>query len=131
MKQALGASLSAETAAFQDRFAKAEARFDKNGDAAANAIGESAEVQTVAPAEASTEIAPVARVVREAFTIPEAEHAQIEAVRTKMLAQAVAVSKSEVMRAGLLLLGESDDQSLKDLFERLERVKTGRPKATS
>lgn len=120
MKQALGASLSAEAAAFQDRFAKAEARFEKGSEDG----GENTDSTGLPPTNT-----PVARVVREAFTIPEAEHAQIEAVRLKMLTQAVAVSKSEVMRAGLLLLSESDDEDLKSLFERLERVKTGRPKS--
>lgn len=120
MKQALGASLLAETAAFQSRLAKAEERFG---------MGE-ASTELTPEIEPPLGIAPVTKVVREAFTIPEAEHAQIEEVRIKMLSQAVAVSKSEVVRAGLLLLAESDDAALSAIFERLERVKTGRPKST-
>lgn len=116
MKGALGASLSAETAAFQERLAKADAHADKTTPAAPDV------------AQEVPEVPPVAKVVREAFTIPEAEHAQIEAMRTLMLSQAVAVSKSEVLRAGLLLLSEADVQTQRAVFERLERVKTGRPK---
>ncbi len=118
MKGALGASLSAETAAFQERLAKADAHAEK--------------ATTVSSGESPVEIetAPTAKVVREAFTIPEGEHAQIEAVRGAMLSQAVAVSKSEVLRAGLLLLAEADVQTQQQVFERLERVKTGRPKAS-
>ena len=119
MKGALGASLSAETTAFQERLAKADAHAEKtisNGPAASET-------------EAAPEVALVTKVVREAFTIPEGEHGQIEAMRTLMLSQAVAVSKSEVLRAGLLLLSEADGQTQRAVFERLERVKTGRPKS--
>lgn len=113
MKGALGASISAETAAFQERLAKADAHAQKT--------------DILADGEAA-EALPVTRVIREAFTIPEAEHAQIETVRSALLSQAVAVSKSEVLRAGLLLLAEADSQTQQKVFDRLERVKTGRPK---
>ena len=117
MKGALGASLSAETAAFQARLAKADAHADK---------------ETPDPDNSPHHIenAPTAKVMREAFTIPEIEHGQIEAVRESLLSQAISVSKSEVLRAGLLLLAEASAQEQKQTFERLERVKTGRPKAS-
>ncbi len=116
MKGALGASISAETAAFQERLAKADAHSQQKS---AVSIGSD-----------ETETALVAKVMREAFTIPEAEHTQIESIRTLLLSQAVAVSKSEVLRAGLLLLAEADLQTKLQIFERLERVKTGRPKTS-
>ena len=115
MKGALGASLSAETAAFQARLAKADVHADKE---APDPTTEPDHVEKV----------PIAKVMREAFTIPEIEHGQIEAVRESLLSQAIAVSKSEVLRAGLLLLAEASAQKQKQTFERLERVKTGRPK---
>lgn len=117
MKQALGASLSAETDAFQQRLARADAQFS-----------ETAPVTEVAPAPEVPPAPPVARVIREAFTVPEIEHGQIEAIRAQMLSRAVAVSKSEVLRAGLLLLFEADEDARRAVFDRLERVKTGRPK---
>lgn len=116
MKGALGASISAETAAFQERLAKADAHAQKTNSLADNE-----------PTDA-VEMAPVTKVVREAFTIPEAEHAQIETVRSALLSQAVAVSKSEVLRAGLLMLTEADIKTQQKVFDRLERVKTGRPR---
>lgn len=129
MKGALDASLSAEARAFQDRLAKADAQFSA-------APGEEEVPQDGAPAVASPAPAPEtanvsftsAKVVREAFTIPEAEHAQIEAIRAQMLRGARAVSKSEVVRAGLVLLAEADESARLAVFERLERIKTGRPK---
>jgi len=127
MSDALSASMSAETDAFQERLARAEARF---GGAANDSGAAATEAAVVASAEveAPAETLPVPRVMREAFTIPEAEHFQIEAIRAAMLTGAVAVSKSEVIRAGLLLLNECDETARRAVFERLERVKTGRPK---
>lgn len=117
MKQALGASISAETEAFAGRLARAEAQMERGSEAASRAV-------------ASEEAPPIPRVVREAFTIPEAEHGQIEELRVQMLKQAMAVSKSEIVRAGLWLLMQADDAKRRATFEQLERVKTGRPKTT-
>ena len=129
IKQALGASLSAETDAFQQRLARADAQFSgappssatpSPSAPASDGLGNSIPIEPPAP--------PVAKVIREAFTIPEIEHGQIEAIRAQMLSGAVAVSKSEVLRAGLLLLFEADEHARRAAFDRLERVKTGRPK---
>jgi len=120
MKGALGASLHAETAAFQARLAKADAHAEKS------AASNTAPTEVIPPE--APEAAPLAKVIREAFTIPENEHLQIEAIRAAMLSQAMAVSKSEVLRAGLLLLLEANEGARREVFERVERVKTGRPK---
>ena len=134
MKGALGASLSAETAAFQARLDKADAHaatFELNSSQSKeDGISEVFSEKAIADDRVvnENEAAPIARVMREAFTIPEGEHAQIETIRATMLSQAVAVSKSEVLRAGLLLLSQADVHTQQQIFERLERVKTGRPK---
>lgn len=141
MKDALGASLSAEKNVFQDRFAKAEARLgptrmdeadmnetriDANG-TGENDLRESGEVKSPFHNPVNTGAVAPAKVVREAFTIPEGEHGQIEEVRSRLLGLAVAVSKSEILRAGLSLLNQLDDQELVAAVEKLDRVKTGRP----
>lgn len=110
MKNALGASLGAESDAFKARLARADA-----------ALGE------VSTDDASS-TKPSERVVREAFTLPEIEHAQIAGLRQQMLGAGVHVTKSEVVRAGLLLLGELDADALQHAFERVEKIKVGRPK---
>ncbi len=117
IKGALSHSVAAEEKKFQDKFAKADAHMEP-------AAGESKH-ETSSPSQ----IEPVVKVVREAFTIPATEHAHIEAMQKFMLQNAVAVSKSEVVRAGLLLLSQADDAARLEVFEQLERVKTGRPKA--
>lgn len=133
MKSALGSSLSAEADSFKSRFERAEAELatredtitslhkNVNGVIASNGHGANPAVETP----------PVPRVIREAFTIPEGEHGCIEEIRARMLKQALAVSKSETLRAGLMLLGELSDEQLQELFSRLEKVKTGRPKENS
>lgn len=117
IKGALSSSVAAEEKKFQDKFARADAQMEPSGTVPES---EAAAVQT--PVE------PVVKVVREAFTIPASEHAQVEAMQKFMLQNAVSVSKSEVMRAGLLLLSQADDATRLAVFEGLERVKTGRPK---
>jgi len=135
MKAALGLALDAETAAFQARLAKADAHAEKASalfgapsDLESGNSASSNDTYKDANEPAAPEVAPLPKVIREAFTIPEAEHPQIEAIRVQMLTGALAVSKSEVLRAGLLLLSEADDEAKRTVFERLERVKTGRPK---
>ena len=120
IKNALGASLGAETSAFQQRLARADAHAQTAKSSADSADRDDAQTETF--------VAPVPRVIREAFTIPETEHTQIETIRAQLLSQAIAVNKSEVMRAGLLLLAEADVDTQRQIFERLERVKTGCPK---
>jgi len=128
MKAALGLALDAETAAFQARLAKADAHAEKASALANESVASQSDTYKDANEPAVPEVALIPKVIREAFTIPEAEHQQIEAIRIRMLAGALAVTKSEVLRAGLLLLSEADDEAKRAVFERLERVKTGRPK---
>lgn len=121
MNQALSAALGAESDAFKARLARAE---NALGAADPQAEPEPAPPEAIKP----TERVPTERVVREAFTIPEAEHPKIAEVRQRMLGVGVHVTKSEVMRAGLLLLAETDAAALGEVFERVEKIKTGRPK---
>ncbi len=117
IKGALSHSVAAEEKKFQDKFAKADAHMEPST------------TQSEQGTNFPIQVEPVVKVVREAFTIPLAEHAHIEAMQKFMLRNAVAVSKSEVVRAGLLLLSQADDAARLEVFEQLERVKTGRPKA--
>lgn len=130
MKSALGSSLDAESQAFQTRLAKADrvlenSATDKSKPNETKASGE------IVPAVASapTVAEPTVKIVREAFTLPENEQEQIEAIRERALRQAVFATKSEVMRAGLLLVSELNDQELTQVLERVEKVRTGRPKS--
>jgi hypothetical protein len=57
--------------------------------------------------------------VREKFSLPADEYAQLAALKQRLAAQGVAVKKSELLRTGLLLLAELDDGELTVALARL------------
>jgi hypothetical protein len=60
--------------------------------------------------------------VRDSFSMPEAEYAQLGALKARLLAQGVSAKKSELVRAALLLLAEQEDDALRKLLARLSRA---------
>jgi hypothetical protein len=84
-----------------------------------------------APAQAAAE--PKAKrvkkekVVRDSFTMPKADYDKLGELKQKCLSAGVAVKKSELLRAGLLLLEAVPLDQLLDAIAAVETVKTGRP----
>ena len=68
------------------------------------------------------------KVVRDSFTMPQNEYARIARIKDVCLKAKMHVKKSEVLRAGLILLAELDPAQLKRALGSLEKIKTGRPK---
>jgi hypothetical protein len=68
------------------------------------------------------------KVVRDSFTMPENEYAMIAAIKDICAKAKMHVKKSEVLRAGLILLAELNPAQLKRALGSLEKIKTGRPK---
>lgn len=68
------------------------------------------------------------KVVRDSFTLPQAEYAQIAELKQACLQAGQPVKKSELIRAGLRLLAQLDAAGLAAALGALEKVKTGRPK---
>jgi hypothetical protein len=68
------------------------------------------------------------KLVRDSFTMPENEYAQIAALKKRMAGLGGDVKKSELLRAGLGLLAALQNKELATVMARVERVKTGRPK---
>jgi hypothetical protein len=66
--------------------------------------------------------------VRDSFTMPEADFALIAKLKSTALGARRAAKKSELLRAGLHILAGLDAESLVVVLDRLETVKTGRPK---
>jgi len=60
--------------------------------------------------------------VRDCFTFPEAEYAYLLSLKKRLLANGVAVKKSELLRVGLALLASQDDESMKDLLAKVPRI---------
>lgn len=67
------------------------------------------------------------KVVRDSFTIPKAEYAQIAAMKKRAMALGMEVKKSELIRAGLALLATTSDAALRKALGNVPTLKTGRP----
>ncbi|MEY5027872.1 MAG: hypothetical protein RLZ63_187 [Pseudomonadota bacterium] len=67
------------------------------------------------------------KVVRDSYTIPKLEYAQLGELKKRALTMGVAVKKSELLRAGLLLLSKQGDTQLKSSLAQVPAIKTGRP----
>jgi hypothetical protein len=68
------------------------------------------------------------QLVRDSFTMPEAEFGLIAALKAKALDARRAAKKSELLRAGLQQLAGLDARALAAALDKLEPVKIGRPK---
>jgi hypothetical protein len=68
------------------------------------------------------------KLVRDSFTMPESDFGLIETLKARALGVQRAAKKSELLRAGLQALAELEAQALVAALEKLEPVKTGRPK---
>lgn len=58
--------------------------------------------------------------IRDSYSIPESEHKQISMLKKRCLDQGRPVKKSEVLRAGILVLTQMDDAELLAVMERIE-----------
>jgi hypothetical protein len=67
------------------------------------------------------------KVVRDSFTMPKSDYEKIAVLKQKCLDAGVSVKKSEVLRAGLLLLESAPAKRLLAAISAVETVKTGRP----
>jgi hypothetical protein len=71
------------------------------------------------------------KVVRDSFTMPKSDYEKLAALKQKCLDSGVAVKKSELLRAGLLLLEGVPIAQLLNAISAVETVKTGRPAKSS
>lgn len=69
------------------------------------------------------------KVIRDTFSMPNAEYELIAKIKERCLEKKVVVSKSQVVRAGLALLEAVSDRQLLDVINKLTKVKAGRPVA--
>lgn len=83
------------------------------------------------PAEQKAKRVKKEKVVRDSFTMPKSDYEKLAALKQKCLDSGVAVKKSELLRAGLLLLEGVPIARLLDAISAVETVKTGRPAKSS
>lgn len=68
------------------------------------------------------------KLVRDSFTMPEAEYAVLGEVKKACLKAGVEVKKSELLRIGVALIRQLDVARLKEILAGLPTLKAGRPK---
>jgi hypothetical protein len=121
-KAAAEKSLSTKPAA-----AKKVSAAKKPSKAAARApAGSSKPAAAGKPAKKAAKLRP--QLVRDSFTMPEADFELIAALKSKALDARRAAKKSELLRAGLRLLSALEAKVLVAALDKLEPVKIGRPK---
>jgi hypothetical protein len=67
------------------------------------------------------------KVVRDSFTMPKSDYEKIATLKQTCLDAGVSVKKSELLRAGLVLLEAASMKRLLAAVAAVETVKTGRP----
>ncbi|MGG1946660.1 hypothetical protein AB1286_17900 [Trinickia sp. NRRL B-1857] len=67
------------------------------------------------------------KVIRDSFTMPKSDYEKIAALKQKCLDAGVSVKKSELLRAGLIILETASTKRLLAAISAVETVKTGRP----
>ena len=65
--------------------------------------------------------------MRDTFTMPRSDYEKIAVLKQRCLDVGVVVNKSELLRAGLLLLVATSQEHLHAAVSAVEKVKTGRP----
>lgn len=68
-----------------------------------------------------------AKLVRDSFTMPEAEYTLIATLKKRCLNAGVSAKKSEILRAAVANLAKLGDSSVVAAVRRLEVIKAGRP----
>lgn len=68
------------------------------------------------------------KLVRDSFTMPKLEYAQISGIKQRAIKRGQDVKKSEVLRAAVALLSGLDDDQLLAALKAVPSLKTGRPK---
>ena len=69
-----------------------------------------------------------AKLVRDGFTMPETDYALLKELKQRLHGVNREAKKSELLRAGLQALALLDARSLAAALDRLEPIKTGRPR---
>jgi hypothetical protein len=68
------------------------------------------------------------KLVRDSFTIPKDEYAALDVLKSRAIKLAQPAKKSELLRAGILVLAAMDDAKLLESLKAVTVIKTGRPK---
>ena len=76
----------------------------------------------------STALETKINVIRDTFTLPESDYNLINICKTKLLENKINATKSEIIRAGLILLNKLTEEELVNSYKLVNKIKIGRPK---
>lgn len=68
------------------------------------------------------------KVIRDTFSLPETDYKLLNECKTRGLAAQYAINKSEIVRAGLILLSNLSNDEFVNAIKLVKKIKTGRPK---
>jgi hypothetical protein len=105
---------------------KAEQSIEDRFLAADNLFNDSSEFQK--STQKSTTLETKINVIRDTFTLPESDYNLINICKTKLLENKISATKSEIIRAGLILLNKLTDEELVSSYKLVNKIKIGRPK---
>lgn len=123
LKSALGKSLKEETKAVEKRFAQADTVFNQNKT--------EVNLPDVSEDKETLQRAKIDKVIRDSFTLPSQDYQLIEIIKKRALKATISVTKSEVIRAGLLALQSMSEADLVKVINSLTKVKSGRRSSTT
>jgi len=124
LSDSLRASLDEERASVKARGSSIESRLDK-----AEEIFQEKEKDTAVRGKSLGVVkkAPP-KVIRDTFSIPESDHLLLNKCKHRGIEFKCVVNKSEVVRAGLILLSNLSDEEFIKALKLVKKIKTGRPK---
>lgn len=126
MKAALKGSLLMEEQSINERFQKADALFSETSQRSADEKEKKINVREVKKQKEK----PV-KVIRDSFTMPQTDYELIIGLKKRSLRSGVEITKSEILRAGLLALNQMNESDFLNELSKVEKIKTGRPKQNS
>jgi hypothetical protein len=125
---AVAVSVTAKPAAPRVRATRAKAPRGPSTEALLMKPGKGAEKDADKVDDKRIKADPVAKLVRDSFTMPEVEFAQIAALKERAIRFGRPAKKSELLRAGLKVLCGLDDATLRATLDSLAPLKPGRPR---
>lgn len=68
------------------------------------------------------------KVIRDTFTLPLTDYSLLDECKKRGVSVQYVVTKSEIVRAGLILLHNLTDDNFIEAIKAVKKIKTGRPK---
>jgi len=116
MRSALKDSLVMEERTVKDRFEKAETLLGGK------------ERERIPIKENNRQKEEKVKVVRDSFTMPQTDYELITLLKKRSLESGIEITKSGILRAGLLALNQMSEGDFLNKIGNVEKIKTGRPK---